>query len=160
MLENTKTLDSLNTAIYIGRLMPVKTEAKEIILEIAKITNQVRMAETNIILKPLILSANPNNTPKVVAIPLPPWKLRNTVQLWPEIQLRPKIMRSVSPDINVTFGPRKSAKKTTGRKPFSISIANTAMPGPLPNTRNALVAPTFPEPNLRISMPFNMRPNI
>jgi len=69
-------------------------------------------------------------------------------------------MRSVSADIPVTAELKISAKKVTTKRPLSISKTKTDIPGPLPNTRRALVAPTFPEPNLRISMPFKRRPNM
>ena len=81
MLKNVKTLDCLDKTMYMGRAILVKTEAIETIRVIINTPNQVRITRPNITLKLLILIAKPNNTPKVVAIPLPPLNLKNTVQL-------------------------------------------------------------------------------
>lgn len=143
-----------------GREIAVKTEATETILAITKIKIQVKITKPSINFKPAILIAKPNNTPKVVAMPFPPLNLKNIVQLWPRIQHNPRMRRSVSSGINVTFKTTGLPKKTTATKPLRMSKTNTVIPGTLPNTRNALVAPTLPEPKLRISIPFNNRPNI
>ena len=60
--------------------------------------DQVRIIEPNTNLKLPILTANPNNTPSEVATPFPPLNPRKTVQLWPIIQLNPKITRKASPE--------------------------------------------------------------
>lgn len=83
------------------------------------------MDKINTILRPAILIAKPINTPKVVATPLPPLKFKNIVQLCPEIQTRPKIMRTTSSETKITLGAIKSPKKNTAIKPFRISKNNT-----------------------------------
>lgn len=148
--EKTKIPDCLNRAIYIGNNIALIMEATETILVIRKTKAQVKIIKPNIRFIPASLTAKPNKTPNVVATPLPPLNPKNMLQLCPHIQAKPKIIRNIS----------WSAKKTTAAKPLKISIINTAMPAGLPNTLKALVAPTLPEPNFRISMPFNNLPNI
>ncbi len=160
MLKINKVRDCLNKSMKAGKAIPATKEARETILAAINIANQVITVRSNIRLRPGILNARPSNTPSVVAIPLPPLKLRKIVQLWPQIQLKPKIIRTASSESKVILGPRRFPRKNTTRKPFNISRNRTAMPGALPRTRRALVAPTLPEPDLRISIPLSNRPKI
>lgn len=158
--ETIKRGDCLKRIMYMGKAMALITEANETILATIKIANQVKITKLKINFMPVISMLNPANTPKVVATPLPPLNFKNIVQLWPQIQLRPMMIRNISCGINVILADKMLPKNTTVRRPLSISKINTAMPGPLPKTLSALVAPTFLEPKLRISMPFNNLPNI
>lgn len=140
-------LDCLNISVYTGTLIPVITEAMDTILKAMNTINQVRIAKPSINFKPGTLIDSPSSIPKVVATPLPPLNLKNTVQLWPKTELMPKRIRRFCSRINGAFKVATSAIKTTGIKPFTISKINTEMPAALPNTRKAFVAPTLPEPN-------------
>jgi len=51
-------------------------------------------------------------------------------------------------------------RRVTVIRPLRMSRANTVIPNFFPRSREAFVAPTFPEPNLRISMPFKHIPKI
>jgi len=153
-------LDCFNRIIYIGNVKPDKTEARDTILVKININSQVKITKPNIIYIPFILAASPSKTPQVVDMPLPPLNRKNTVQLCPDIQLKPKIKRNASFGISKDLAKTKSPKKNTATKPLRISRTNTVIPGPMPKTRRAFVAPTFPEPSLRISMPFKTLPNI
>ena len=108
ILATIKIRDCLNKTMYSGKARPLESEAKETILAIKKTTNQVRTVIPKIILKPLILTAKAINTPKVAAIPLPPLNLKKIVQLWPHMQLIPKIIRNNSSEINVDLAAAKS----------------------------------------------------
>ena len=55
-----------------------------------------------------------------------------------------------------TGKPRKAPQ--TGKNPFKISINRVATPAPRPTDRNTLVAPTLPDPTVRMSMPLRARP--
>jgi len=159
-LEYIKIRGCFNKNIYRGRAMPLNIDAKETILLMAKTTNHVRITRANTTFMPAALTANPNNTPRVVAMPFPPLNLKNIVQLWPQIQQKPKRRRAVISEIPVILAAMILPKKNTTANPFKISKTNTAIPAGLPNTLNALAAPTLPEPDLRISIPFKRRPNI
>ena len=147
--EKIKTPVCLNIVIYIGNNIAVITEATETILVIRKSKIQVKIIKPNITFRPGNVIAKPNKTPNVAATPLPPLNPKNMLQLCPHIQAKPKTIRNIS----------WSVKKTTAAKPLKTSKANTVIPAGLPNILKALVAPTLPEPNLRISMPFNNLPN-
>ena len=140
--------------------MPLNIDARETILVLINTTNHVRITRANTTFIPAALTAKPNNTPRVVAIPFPPLNLKNIVQLWPQMQLKPKRTRVVISEMPVILAAMILPKKNTTTNPFKISKTNTAIPAGLPNTLNALVAPTLPEPNLRMSIPFKARPNI
>jgi len=137
-----------------GRVIALITEDTETILIIINTITQVKITRPNITFKAGSFIAKPNNTPNVVAIPLPPLNPKNIVQLCPEIQLKPKIIRRTSSGKLILVVIR-FPKKITATKPLMISKTKTVIPAVLPNTRRALVAPTLPEPNLRISIPFN-----
>lgn len=160
MLVNIIDMGCLNMIVKTGNAIPLTTDAMETILKIMNVASQVKTTRPNTGLSAAILIANPSKTPKVVATPLPPLNLKNIVQICPQIELIPNKMRKVSAEIPLTFNKKISARKITGRSPLSISISKTVKPNGFPNTRNALVAPTFPEPNLRMSMPFTTLPKI
>ncbi len=149
-----------NKNMYTGNAIPLIIDARETILVIINTINHVIITKPNTIFMPVTLTAKPNNTPMVVAMPLPPLNLKNIVQLWPEMQQKPKRTRAVMSEIPVILAAMILPKKNTATNPFKISKTNTAIPTGLPSTLNALVAPTLPEPNLRISIPFKTRPNI
>lgn len=160
MLKSNKLLGCLNKSIYIGRVMPLRIEASETILKAININAQVKISKPRIMFNPGTLEARPSNTPKVVAMPLPPLNFKNIVQLCPQIQDRPKRIRETVSEIAVIPIVRILPKKKTTTNPFRTSKSNTVIPGPLPKSLRALVAPTLPDPNLRISTPFKIRPNI
>lgn len=154
-----KLRDCLNKTVNNGKLKAANIEAKEIVLLIRKAASQTRMAIPKITFKPAILIESPSKTPNVVATPLPPLKFRKMVQLCPQMQLTPTIIQNVSNGILVLV-PMAPGKINTGKKPFKISKTKTVTPQPLPKSLRALVAPTFPEPNLRISVPLMILPKI
>ena len=140
--------------------MLVKTEAIDMILASANIKTQVMINKTRINLNSAIFIDNPIRTPKVVAMPLPPLNLKNKVQLCPHMQLNPSKIGRIVLSAKLILEPRKSPKKITGIKPFKISKIKTLIPTGFPNTRQAFVAPTLPEPNLRISIPLSKCANM
>lgn len=78
-----------NTIIAMRKAIPQEIEASETVLEVKKTSSQVKITIPNIMLKAGILNDKPIKTPKVVATPFPPLKFKNTVQIWPKIQLNP-----------------------------------------------------------------------
>jgi hypothetical protein len=90
-------VDCLKKKQKIGRAIAEAIEDRETILEIIKTASQIKTNSPIILLKPAIFIERPNNTPKEVAIPLPPLNCKNIVQLWPQIQHNPKRMRKFSP---------------------------------------------------------------
>ncbi len=79
----------LKQTIKIGRAMALRIEATEIILTKMKTKNQVSMVNPNIAFKLGVIIARPNSAPKVVAMPFPPLKFKNIVQLCPQTQASP-----------------------------------------------------------------------
>jgi hypothetical protein len=73
----------------IGKLKAAMTEASEMILKIIKIISQMKTVSAKTCARPEILKARPKSTPRVVATPFPPLKLRNIVQLCPNIHPKP-----------------------------------------------------------------------
>lgn len=159
-LKIFNVLDCLKIKVYTGKASALIIEAMETILEIIKARTQVEIIRNNINLKPVIFMDKPNNTPSVVATPFPPLNFKKIVQLWPHIQQIPNIILKVSSLRMPTFKYKISAMNTTGIKPLSRSRIKTLAPTFFPSTRKALVAPMFPEPNLRISIPLKTFPNI
>lgn len=152
--------DCLNKTMKAGIAAQQSIEAKETNLVTKNTASQERKTKLNTAPNPGILKLNPIRTPNVVATPLPPLNLRKTVQLWPKIQLIPKIIRNISLDKTGTCINTKSLKKVTAKAPFKASNSNTQIPAFLPRIRKALVAPTLPDPNLRISIFFSNLPAI
>jgi hypothetical protein len=147
--------------MYAGKDIAAKSDAREIILVARKLTIQVRITRTNTRLIPGITQADPSKTPKVVATPLPPLKFRNIVQLWPAIHPNPMMIRSSAGSKRWgDFVSARSPKRITVTRPLRMSRIKTIMPVFLPSRREAFVAPTFPDPNVRISMPFKHLPKI
>ena len=93
MLTTIKITGSLKNRVKIGKAVAAIIEAKETMRQIKKTINQVKTRIPIIIPNPDNFNASPSNTPKVVAIPLPPLNLRNIVQLWPQIQHNPMKIR-------------------------------------------------------------------
>ena len=86
------------------------------------------------------------NTPRVVATPLPPRKRRKT--------LKPLPMTAAMAETTTHHGSSPSRVGTiTAATPFRGSISMTASAGHGPTERRTLVAPMFPEPAVRMSMP-------
>lgn len=158
--RDTITADCRNNIVNIGKLNADKIEDREMILTIEKLRNQINTVKPKTMLNPGILKAKPKSTPKVVATPLPPLNLKNIVQLCPNMHPNPIAINMFCACAKSSCFVKTSPSKTTGKKPFNISRNNTVIPQPLPKILNALVAPTFPEPNLRISTPFNKRTKI
>ena len=154
-----KLRDCLNRTVNTGKLKADNNEAKEMIRVRRNTANQIKTVIPSIIFKPAILIESPNKTPNVVATPLPPLNLKKIVQLCPQIQPTPAKIQKLSNEI-LALIPRMFGRIATGKNPFKISNANTVIPQPLPKSLRALVAPTLPEPNLRISVPFIIRPKM
>jgi len=148
---HTKVSDCLNISVRKGKLKAANIEANEIVLLTIKTIAQITIVRPKIILNPGILIDRPNRTPRLVATPLPPLKFRKIVQLCPHMQLIPIIRDRASAEIKDVLLSKILPSNTTGSSPFAISRINTVTPQPLPKRRNALVAPTLPDPNLRIS---------
>lgn len=145
--------------IRITKIILLKIEAKDTKWVIKNTIIQERRVRTKTILRLAIFKAKPAKTPKVVAIPLPPLNPKNIVQLWPETQAR--LQRILIEEIFKRYEEFiKSTKNATQKKPLKRSMIKTEIPGITPNTLKAFVAPTFPEPNLRISIPLKILPKI
>jgi len=139
----------------ITKIILLKIEAKETKPVIKNMIAQERRIKAKIILRLTIFKAKPAKTPKVVAIPFPPLNPKNIVQLWPETEAKPA--RILTKDV---FKFRRSTKNVTQNNPLKRSKIRTTIPGIIPNTRKAFVAPTFPEPNFLISIPLKILPKI
>jgi len=159
-VNSNKTLDSANRKVYAGINKAVKIEATETILEITNTASQVKIDRIKIGFSIAILSDKPNNTPKDAATPLPPLNLKNTVQMCPHTQLNPRIINKASLEARVTLGIKMFPIIKTQRNPFSTSRKSTTKPTLFPNTLSAFVAPTLPEPNLRMSIFLKSLPKI
>lgn len=153
-----KIADCLNSIAKSGKLIAARMEAKEIILLAINVSSQTITVSNKINLNPGIFMDRPKRTPSVVATPFPPLKFKKTVQLWPQILLIPAISKITSEE-TANLPEKILPSSITGRNPFIISRISTVTPQPLPKRRKALVAPTLPEPNLRISTPLMIRPN-
>jgi hypothetical protein len=108
-LKISKIRDFPNNQALKGKLSAAAIEEREIMRKIRKTANQTKTARPNIHFTPSIFNARPSSTPRLVATPLPPLKRRKIVQLCPQIQQKPKIIRSSSADMEGIFGIRKSA---------------------------------------------------
>jgi len=64
-----------------GKVIALTIEATETILLIEKTVTQIPKDDKTTHIKPLIFNVKASITPKVVATPFPPLKLRNTGQL-------------------------------------------------------------------------------
>lgn len=151
--------DLLKNVAKTGKLIAARIEAKEMILLVIKVTSHTKTVNINMNFKPAIFTERPSNTPKVVATPFPPLNPKNIVQLCPQIQLTPTSKQKISSGITI-LPVSILPNNTTGRNPLNMSRINTVIPQPFPRSLRALVAPTFPEPNLRISVPLIIRPKI
>ena len=83
--------------------------------------------------------------PSEVATPLPPRPRSHGEVTWPSTAAKPATMAAT--------GAPSSSKAITGRKPLRMSRTATSTPTGQPNARPALVAPGFPEPIARRSVP-------
>lgn len=160
VVERIITVDWWKIIAETGKDKAANIEEIETILSVIKITSQIKSKITNGRIIPGIFAAKATRTPIVVATPLPPLKPKNIVQLWPKMQLNPKIIlinsEGRAPVLRITRSPRKN----TAAKPLKISNNKTVIPAFFPSNRKAFVAPTLPEPNLRISAPFKHLPKI
>jgi len=154
LIEENQT-GSLKKKENKGKAMAAEIDAKDTMRKATKVEIQTREISPITTFKPWILKASPNSTPKEVAIPLPPLNCKNGVQLWPQIEHKPNRILRFCSSKNFVLVKKKPAKNTTLIKPFNISRIKTAIPSFLPRTRIALVAPTLPEPTLRISIPLS-----
>ena len=73
--------DCLNNQAHKGKLNAAMIEESETILNITNTANQTKTAKPNNHFTPSIVKAKPNNTPRLVATPLPPLKRKKIVQL-------------------------------------------------------------------------------
>lgn len=90
--------------------------------------------------------------PKMVATPFPPLKPANTGNIWPNKAATP------NPSCKFTNSGLPNSKplkydKATDNVPFIISMISTGIPAFRPSTLKVLVAPAFPLPNSRTSIP-------
>lgn len=147
-----KMKSRLSLKIYknIGNKIADIMEDMETYPQMIKVTNQIKAKIKIIFAINILFMASPINTPKLVAMPLPPFNLRNIVQLWPHILARPKINLSESLEIS-SVDAVMLAKKMTGIIPFEISKNNPIAPILYPRVLAKLVAPMLPEPTLRKS---------
>src|SRR5437660_8998826 len=88
--------------------------------------------------------ASASETPKPVATPLPPRNLSQTGKQCPRTAPTAQAVGSQA------ASPRARA---TGTKPFRASRASVAAAALFPAARATLVAPMFPEPTVRTSLP-------
>lgn len=88
--------DWWNMTTKSGKIIPAIIEEAETILVMTKPANQVKIINPSIMPKLFIRKDKPIRTPKVVATPLPPLKLRNIVHICPIIAMSPSIRRSRS----------------------------------------------------------------
>ena len=112
MLKKNAALGCLNIALNIGSAILVKTEATDIILVIKNTTDQVMINKRRINFRPGICIDKPIRTPSVVAIPLPPLKPKNKVQLCPHIQLRPSKTGRIVLSARLILEAKKLLKKS------------------------------------------------
>ena len=97
---------------------------------------------------------SPSRTPAEVATPFPPRKRSQTGKVWPRMQASPPAIPTSS-----WYGPpgliaaAKAKAIRTAANPFKASRAKTRYPHRLPRTRSTLVAPIFPLPCFRMSIP-------
>ena len=82
-----------------------------------------------------------------VAIPFPPLKLWKTGKQCP-------VMLAIPPR-HIPTSPRSARPISMAASAFKKSNNNVAIPAAQPNTRVILVAPAFPLPSLRISLPIS-----
>lgn len=109
-------------------------------------TDTFRVRATKTAQTPIVASApiheTTNNTPSVVATPLPPRNFKKTLQLWPSTA-KPESHRGAP-------NPRVANPAAT---PFPMSKTNAKTPQGSPADRATLVAPGLPEPTFWMSMP-------
>lgn len=110
--------------------------------EYRKIKNDVTHTAMKYVPK---IGFTPSKTPSDVETPFPPLNLSHIGNICP-ITAHAPIKKDIS------FGKKFLQKKGIAN-PFSKSSANTIAPTFLPSTRTAFVAPIFPDPNFRISLP-------
>jgi hypothetical protein len=158
-LAAVRKLDCLKAIVRIGNDIEETIEARDTIRKARNTETQIKNNKPRIGFSPEMVKVNPIRTPMVVATPFPPLNFRNIVQLWPHIQQNPMIKRNCS-SVKKVFVIRIFPRKTTGMAPFKMSRIKIVIPKPLPRTLRALVAPTFPEPTVRISTPFNRWQNM
>lgn len=84
----------------------------------------------------------PKNAPIAVATPLPPLKLKNNGNIWPNK------VASITPPIT-QIGKFNNITNNVGKKPLQPSPSKVMIAGTLPPMRNTFVAPGLLEPWLR-----------
>jgi hypothetical protein len=87
-----------------------------------------------------------SSTPRLVATPFPPLKSMKTGKSCPSTAA-PAARSAAS-------GPASLRARYAAKLPFSTSPIRVSAPAPLPITRAAFVAPMFPLPAARRSIPF------
>ena len=159
-LNMANSMGAFKKNIERGKRLAETIEAKETKPVDKNVTIQAKITDIKAALNGLTTIARPIMTPKLVATPFPPLKLRNKVQLWPITAVRPKIIRKVKPQERLSAKPKKLATNVVLIKPLAISNSSAALPNIGPKTLKAFVAPIFPEPYFRISIPLKALPNM
>ena len=119
-------------------------------MKISRVISQMKANITITFAIRIFFMASPINTPKLVAMPLPPLNFRNIVQLCPQILVKPRINLIEFKEV-FRLEAVKSANNMTGIMPFEISRSSPIAPILYPKTLAKFVAPMFPEPTLRKS---------
>lgn len=158
MLKAISSNGALRIIIAMGNITAAIIDAKDTNPLVKNIIIQIKIIIYKAIRNWAIIMARPIITPKLVATPLPPLKLRNIVQLCPMTATKPKIIRNDNAQ-GISLAPAiESAIKVGQIKPLPMSSINAVMPKNGPRTLKALVAPILPEPCLRISTDLKILP--
>lgn len=146
-----------NLKIYrnIGKNKAEIIEDRDTYPETRKVKIQIGIKMKTTFKISIFFMARPINTPALVAIPFPPLKFRNAVQLCPHMLARPKINLIVSEE-RLKLGVAKPAMNITGIMPLEISSSNPKTPILYPAILAKLVAPILPDPDLRKSTFFTI----
>ena len=136
-----------------GRKIEEMTDANDTKPEIRKIKSHNITTHVTSQINFSIKTENAIKTPKLVATPLPPLKPKKIVQLWPHTTLMAARQRKRLIEIGIPSQTKISFAKSTAAVPLKMSKKRTVVPIVFPRTRKAFVAPRFPEPCWRRSIP-------
>jgi len=106
---------------------------------------------------PIVAGASTRREPRVVATPLPPLNPSHGLNTCPRTDAT--AARDAISTISGTAPRTSILTRYTGSAPLTASMIIPAIPAGLPQIRARLVAPEFPEPDIRISVPMS-RPMI
>lgn len=130
----------------IGKLTPAIIDDKETYFEI------INTAKNTTSTHALVIGVKQITTPNNVATPFPPLNPAKTGKTCPTNAATPKPNCKLTNWSLSNANGDKNANKTA-KAPLIISIVKTGIPAFLPNTLKVLVAPAFPLPNSRTSIP-------